>query len=435
MLMAVLISIIAMVPVALFLISKVLGPAPADPDALNYPPKDRIVNGKLVSIEIIRVNGQEAPGRSLEQAIDGFSEYLTGDVRRTEDEPMEFVADEQGLVTRHDLNETISNRRYSGPSDIAVIIIPGLADYAEKGGGYCDPRPDGSHVVVIFAKRMSRRRAIPVSGEKWWHYVIKHELCHTLGVPFDRSHVTADHHCNHPDCILYRNYDIRSVLGFILRLGLPMKLCSVCRRELRSGQATVKKLLDPGDPYDDMVFCDRMVELNADRPLEYIYRAEAHVARKNYASAIDDYTKAIALDPKDRMVMCFRNRGVCLLESGQIDLAIKNFEYCLELRPDDIMALSNLMQIVTRLATSADKTVRDIGRAIELARHICELSNWKHPQALSALAQAYGEAGQFDQAVIYQAKAMTVAGEDDVDRRSQLLDGFRVDQTRPSEGE
>ena len=71
-----------------------------------------------------------------------------------------------------------------------------------------------------------------------------------------------------------------------------------------------------------------------------------------------------------------------------------------------IQALYNLSWIN---ATHENKKYRDGAKAIELAQKLSKITQYDQPLALDALAAAYAEAGNFDEAVLTAEKALELA--------------------------
>jgi hypothetical protein len=375
-----------------------------------------LVNGKLVTIEVIRINGADLPGRSLEKAIKGFSKYVAGEVRTAEAKPVELDPDANGMLMKKQLDPLIASRLHHSPSDVTILIVPELSDLPYRA--FTSPLPEGSHVIYVHAKKLNKRVPLFVSHEKWAHLVIKHELFHTLGVPCERSHSWSGQHCTHPECILYPRVDARSVLAGTLRLGPPMDLCRLCRREIRrSPQTAAGKLIDPDEPYDRMKWLDEVVALNPTHPRAYMRRAKALLDQQNWTKGLNDLTKAIELDPNDAGAYAWR--GSVYHQMGKFRRAISEYERSLQLDPDKMHVLNTLAWI---LATSLEDGIRDGSRAVELARRACELSKWQDPRMLGTLAAAYAETGQFDKAIEYQNKAISLVSEEKSDEYRQPLE-------------
>lgn len=401
-----------------------IGAAPADPEELNIPVFEPLANGRLVTIEVIRVNGQKAPGRSLDEAVKGFSRYVAGEVHTVEGEPVELETDDEGLLAQSQIDSIVANSPCRGASDVTVLFIPGHSD--DRARGQCVPQPNGSHVVVIRTNRISGSAPWLLNHEKWWQLVIMHELCHSLEVPSDKSHAWRGRHCTHPECVLYPRPDARSLLTAIIRLGPPLRLCRSCEREIRRVQeAAAGNLIGPEEPYELMRLLDGLVRLNPNNPRVYAKRAQVYHDRKEYDNAIRDLTGAIELSPENGAYYAYR--GGLFDLADQMMRAISDYERCLQLNADSVPGLNNLAWI---LATSPDENLRDGPRAVELSRRACELNGWEKPSFLGTLAAAYAETGQFDRAAEYQEKAILLAEEEKTAEYRRSLELYRAGKPR-----
>ena len=358
-----------------------LGPAPADPEGLIWPPYEPLVNGKLVTIEVVSVNGQQLPGRALENAIDTFRRYVAGEVRTVEGESVTLKPGPDGQLTRGQLRPLINRRRFRGPCDVTIYLIPSLA--GSSRGELWDIGLPKSHVLVVNAKRCDRPPPM-LYRERLWQVVITHELCHALKVPHDPSHAWRGNHCTRPERVLYPRVDLRSVVRSIPRLGPPMDLCHLCRREIHQVHTNAAgKLYDPAEPHDDFEWLNELVRLNPKDGWMRLSRSVLRMHRKDTDGAFDDFADAVRTAPNAVSRFTERNRS----EPG-----------C-------------LATLAWMLATATDADLRDGPRAVELAERSCELTNWKHPSALDVLAAAYAETGQFDRAIEYVEKAIPLAKE------------------------
>ena len=66
-------------------------------------------------------------------------------------------------------------------------------------------------------------------------------------------------------------------------------------------------------------------------------------------------------------------------------------------------------------------------RAVEIGKKACELSNWKVGSYLDTLAAAYAEAGDFDEAVKWQEKALATGDfpKEELDEARKRLQMFK----------
>jgi tetratricopeptide (TPR) repeat protein len=80
------------------------------------------------------------------------------------------------------------------------------------------------------------------------------------------------------------------------------------------------------------------------------HRAFAYRNLKQYKEAIADYTKAIAIDPKDPDG--YRHRAQAYILAGDSAKAAEDFKAILKMKPDDVDAQSRLKALETRANAS-----------------------------------------------------------------------------------
>jgi tetratricopeptide (TPR) repeat protein len=178
------------------------------------------------------------------------------------------------------------------------------------------------------------------------------------------------------------------------------------------------------EDYDEAIkYLDEAIRLDPADSFSYSCRGEAWYFRKDYDKAIEDFDEAIRLDPEDAdSHYC---RGGAWSEKKDYAQAIRDFGEAIRLDPNCAAAYDNFALL---LATCPDEKVRDGRRAIQLATKACELTDWESAWELSTLAAAHAEAGQFDEAVRYETKALEHHRRPDRDGFRQRLELYKRKQ-------
>jgi spermidine synthase len=148
----------------------------------------------------------------------------------------------------------------------------------------------------------------------------------------------------------------------------------------------------------------RALRLDPDLALPHLYLGTLLQQLGALEEAEAHLHEAVRLDPHDPFA--HYNLGVLFCRVGNFRQGAVHFSDALEQEPDFIPALASLALV---RATSHDETLRNGRQAVELATRACELAQYKHPEALHALAAAYAEAGRFGDAVSTANLATRVA--------------------------
>jgi HEAT repeat protein len=119
---------------------------------------------------------------------------------------------------------------------------------------------------------------------------------------------------------------------------------------------------------------------------------------KSALPALDD-----ALNDKDPSV---REAAAEALRKIDFDRAKKYYEDTIKREPKNPNAYRNMAWL---LAACPDSNVRNAKNALESGTKACELTGWKMPSCLAALAAAYAEAGDFDSAARYEQKSVEIS--------------------------
>lgn len=120
--------------------------------------------------------------------------------------------------------------------------------------------------------------------------------------------------------------------------------------------------------------------------------------------AIARFKFALRINP--RSAQAHNNLAVALVQKGRIAEAVLHYEEVLKIDHRHMMAHNNLAWI---LSTSADASIRNGARAVELARRANELAGGADPFMLRTLAAAHAEAGHLDDALRTAQQALDLA--------------------------
>ncbi len=152
--------------------------------------------------------------------------------------------------------------------------------------------------------------------------------------------------------------------------------------------------------------------------------ANALAALGRLDEALAQYRRAVELDPRSPILRY--NLGIALAQAGKMREAVQSFELALQAAPNFTAAVHNLAWV---LATTTDDTVRNGGRALQMAEFALAASGPGNPMMMRVLAAAQFETGHKEDALkTIQAAQVFAAAAKDSGLSAALrgdLEGFR----------
>ncbi len=169
-------------------------------------------------------------------------------------------------------------------------------------------------------------------------------------------------------------------------------------------------LFQKGRIDEAMAHYQKAITVHPDHFLARYSLGHALLEKGELDSAIQVCRSALLLRPWD--ADCQTTLAIALEEKGNPAEAIQHYQNALEFAPQSISTLTNLAWL---LATSQDASLRDGPKAVELAKQADRLVGGTNALVLRSLAAAYGENGEFANAIRTAQSAMQLArmhGED-----------------------
>jgi protein O-mannosyl-transferase len=211
---------------------------------------------------------------------------------------------------------------------------------------------------------------------------------------------------------------------------------------------------------ESLCYCQKAVESDPTYPMAHWALGNVLFRKGKIAEAEKCYRQALALNP--RYADAYSNLGCALETQGKLAEALANFQAALELNPHqpdthenlgricyrqakvaeaymhwrEVLAArpkhaSILVQMALSLATNPDASLRNGAEAVRLANHAVQVTGGREPLAYDALAAAYAETGQFNEAVRAAQQALELspaANSQQLEVRRQRIRLFQAGQ-------
>jgi superkiller protein 3 len=163
-------------------------------------------------------------------------------------------------------------------------------------------------------------------------------------------------------------------------------------------------LLQVGKMDDAITQFQQVVQINPDIAQAHHTLGLALAQKGRLDEAITHFQKTLEIKPDSADTL--QILGSVLVQRGRVAEAITQYQKALEINPADPAVQINLAWL---LATAPQASLRNGGKAVELARQASSLTGGENPVVLHSLAAACAEAGRFSEAVETAQHALRLA--------------------------
>jgi tetratricopeptide (TPR) repeat protein len=136
------------------------------------------------------------------------------------------------------------------------------------------------------------------------------------------------------------------------------------------------------------------IELRPENGPAHNNLAKALLQKGRLDEAMVHYRKFLEIEPQN--VEARNILGTALIQRGHVREAVEQWQGALAIEPENGNAASNLAWV---FATCPEDSMRDGGRAVQLAEKALRVSGGKIPMVFRILGAAYAENGRFPQAI------------------------------------